>query len=467
MSTTRYVLICCFVQLYATTVQSQKQANVWYFPDQSGLDFSTGEAVPLDDGILPWSEGCSSICDSSGQLLMYANPTTVWNRNHQIMPYGDGLLGGNSSTQGCLIVPKPSSDHIFYVFTLDEFQHDLENGLRYSVVDMCCDNGLGCVMFEHKNILILEDAGEKLAATYHSNGVDIWILSREHHSNEFHAFLITESGIQNSVVSAIGWDNDQNLVANAIGQMKISPDGSKVAMAVSNQMPNVIQLFDFDNTTGIVSNMVDLPTPTNTGSAYGVAFSPDNSKLYIQGMPPTGLDQYDISSGVASEIIDSQHHVTWNGPYGGTGLQLANNGKIYVCQPINIGVIHSPNLPGDACDFEGIAISSYSFYSLPSFIDSFQYTNTVTNCGVGISSNNNADFVLYPNPASDQFTINIPKGFLDGEIQICNSVGATIEHVMVNGRKQIQYNLTKYPSGVYYIQVRNSSHQLSQKIIVE
>src|SRR4051812_7252503 len=85
----------------------QKQGNIWYFAEYSGLDFTTGTAVPITGGQIHSpgsnSEGCSSICDDNGTLLFYASPTTIWDRTHTIMPNGNGLLGGISSTQGVLI----------------------------------------------------------------------------------------------------------------------------------------------------------------------------------------------------------------------------------------------------------------------------------------------------------------------------------------------------------------------------
>src|SRR5271170_4015579 len=88
----------------------QKQGNIWYFSDSAGIDFSTGNAVALTDGNIDSSpgidEGTSTISDSAGHLLFYADAIKVWNRNHQVMPNGSGLLGGVSSTQGAFIVPQ-------------------------------------------------------------------------------------------------------------------------------------------------------------------------------------------------------------------------------------------------------------------------------------------------------------------------------------------------------------------------
>src|SRR5258705_1776138 len=102
---------------------SQKQGDIWYFAEYAGLDFSNGDPALLTDGQVASvgtnSEGCSTISDSAGNLLFYATPTTIWNRNHQVMPNGSDLMGGLSSSQGVLIIPKPKSSNLFYVFTED------------------------------------------------------------------------------------------------------------------------------------------------------------------------------------------------------------------------------------------------------------------------------------------------------------------------------------------------------------
>ncbi len=361
---------------------AQKQGNIWCFAEYSDLNFATGTAVPITNsqisslgGTGENSEGCSSICDSAGNLLMYASPTSIWDRSDNVMPNGSGLMGGMSSTQGVIIIPKPESCNLFYVFTLDEFQNNLANGLRYSIVDLCLDNGMGDVVSGSKNILLLDSTGEKMAATFHSNGTDIWLVTRKHYTNQFYSFLITTSGISPPVISAIGWSNPQVGIANAIGQMKISPDGSKIAFVVGNQTPYLVQLFHFNDTTGVISNEIDLPTSTNSGNPYGVAFSPDNSKLYIQGPTPTGLNQFDLSSGIPDTIINSLYNVPCSN-CGSFGLQLANNGKIYINQAPNIGIINSPNLAGNACNCVSNVIASNAAYTFPSFIDNFKYKNT-------------------------------------------------------------------------------------------
>src|SRR6267142_6834319 len=82
---------------------SQRQGNVWYFGDHAGVSFNSGIPVALTDGATfntnQYSEGTTAISDSAGNLLFYSNGQKLWNRNNQVMPNGDSLLGNFSSTQ--------------------------------------------------------------------------------------------------------------------------------------------------------------------------------------------------------------------------------------------------------------------------------------------------------------------------------------------------------------------------------
>ncbi|HKC67562.1 MAG TPA: hypothetical protein VKG26_04985, partial [Bacteroidia bacterium] len=120
---------------------AQKQGNIWYFGNHAGIDFNSGSPVPLSNG-QTYSpdgtpiEGTSVISDNTGALLFYTNGMKIWNRNQQVMPNGNNLLGNFSSSQAALIVPKPGSSRYFYVFTTDDFSEDnLQYGFRYTVVD--------------------------------------------------------------------------------------------------------------------------------------------------------------------------------------------------------------------------------------------------------------------------------------------------------------------------------------------
>src|SRR5258706_8616392 len=91
--------------------QAQKQDYNWCFGDSCGIHFTDSSATffvsalsydPLDSMAL---ESCASISDTSGNLLFYTSGSIVWNKNHQVMPNGTGLLEENTVTQGALILP--------------------------------------------------------------------------------------------------------------------------------------------------------------------------------------------------------------------------------------------------------------------------------------------------------------------------------------------------------------------------
>jgi urease alpha subunit len=106
----------CFLSI--SSLFAQKEANIWYFGANAGLDFNSGTPVALLDGALDTIEGCATISDTDGNLLFYTDGITVFNKNHTIMLNGMGLNGDTSTTQSALIVPKPNDENTYYIFTV-------------------------------------------------------------------------------------------------------------------------------------------------------------------------------------------------------------------------------------------------------------------------------------------------------------------------------------------------------------
>src|SRR5690349_5294703 len=100
-------------------IYSQSYANWWYFGQNAGVTFQTGSPVAVSGGQINTIEGTAAISDAAGNRLFYTEGVTVWNRNHIPMPNGTGLMGDPSSTQSAVIVQKPGSTTIYYIFTVD------------------------------------------------------------------------------------------------------------------------------------------------------------------------------------------------------------------------------------------------------------------------------------------------------------------------------------------------------------
>jgi len=348
---------------------AQRPTDKWYFGRQAGLDFSSGAPTPLLDGAMTTYEGCATATTKRGELLFYTDGQTVWNRQHQPMPNGRRLMGSGSSTQSALIVPDPGSGNIFYIFTVAP--QGAPNGLRYSVVDMTRDNGLGDV--PRANLLLLTPVAEKLAAVRHPNGRDVWVVAHRWNSNAFIAYLVTADGVAaKPVMSNVGAMN-AGPGRNAIGALKFSPDGTMLAAAIWRES-NKFEVYDFDRATGKVSNARSFGTYPE---AYGVEFSPDGTKLYgtCNGnsnsktpttSPETQVWQFDLKTKAAVQVGRSANHKIG-------ALQRGPDGKIYVAREDNsfLGVIGSPNTAGTACGYvdDGLKLGGRrSKLGLPGFI---------------------------------------------------------------------------------------------------
>ncbi|RDY60780.1 T9SS type B sorting domain-containing protein [Flagellimonas nanhaiensis] len=366
-------------------VMAQKQAAIWYFGRNAGLDFNSGSPLTLTNGALSTQEGCATISDASGNLLFYTDGITVWNRNHLPMPNGAGLLGHPSSTQSGIIVPSPANTNIFFVFTVDEAGES--NGLQYNIVDMTLDGGLGDVTT--KNVPLATPVTEKLTAVEHANGTDIWVLSHRYGSDEFLAYLVTGTGLNTTpVVSGVGISHPILYNGQGVrGYLKVSPDGQFLASASAGTVHT--ELFRFDSSTGQVSSPILLdsffpPPPLFGGNnPYGIEFSPDSSKLYVGNTVSTAsftftstLYQFDMGIYDQTTIINSGLAISppKNGETG--ALQLAIDGKIYVAHhgESSLAAINDPNLSGLACNYQDNVVSlgvATSALGLPPFIQSY------------------------------------------------------------------------------------------------
>lgn len=368
----RKILLFVLVAFNVLYSFSQGQTNIWYFGDNAGLDFSSGDPVAITDGQLVTDEGCASISNENGDLLFYTDGSTVWDRNHDIMPNGTGLQGNSTSSQSAIIVPFPDDSTKYYIFCVD---HNINfGGLYYSVLDLTLNGGNGDIVPSQKNIVLLASSGEKIAAVSDENG-GYWVLGYASSTGSviasydtFHAYHITSSGIDvNSVRSTYnGCATDDSR-----GYLKISPDGTKIAICNQNQLH--VCLHSFDTSTGIVGSEIAQLITEN--APYCAEFSASSGKMYVSSgqhsVTTTYLHQFDITATDINATKVELHSAVEQR----AGLQLAIDGKIYFARPDRnfLGAINNPEADGLACDYVNNAVnlgSGTSQQGLPPFIQS-------------------------------------------------------------------------------------------------
>jgi hypothetical protein len=84
--------------------------------------------------------------------------------------------------------------------------------------------------------------------------------------------------------------------------MKVSPDGSQCALAIKGI--NIVEIFDFDNATGKLSNPISLSFPGGS-LVYGIEFSSNGSLLYISSGGTKKIYQYNLMAGSNEAIAAS------------------------------------------------------------------------------------------------------------------------------------------------------------------
>jgi len=402
-------ILCAYWLLFAHNLEAQKsvyrsncpasmkQAQVWYFGEKAGLDFRGGTASPLtDENVMTAFKASSSICDSLGNFLMLTDGKRVWDRTFTLMPNATGLAADLGVTQPCIIVPWPGDSSRYFVFTVDMINFTdpvnfTTRGLSYTIIDLSQRGGLGDAVSSALNSPLITPVCQKLTAVKHKNGHFFWVIAHEWNSDKFYAYLVTNAGIAPPVVTAIGSYQGGGSAddKNAVGYLKASPDGTRLAQAVTQK--KLIELFDFNNETGVISNPQSYTTAKPGVDPYGLEFSPNGRYLYatlfeiggvVQPSWPSYLFQFDLTTGLNNPVvIDSIRGLRV------AALQLGTDGRIYLSRTNNIlskrdslEVIYNPNRPGTACNFNRLnntvgagqpLLGRKSIYSLPNLVQSF------------------------------------------------------------------------------------------------
>jgi len=209
-----------------------------------------------------------------------------------------------------------------------------------------------------------------LSIVKQANNEDYWIITHIQNTNSYYVFSLTSSGVNTTpIISTLGLDSD----FNSAGFLKFSPKGNKLVRTGVYGMNPYGLLFDFNTSTGVLSNQIILTAWPNSypDGVNGAEFSPNGELLYVAGSE--NIRQFDLN---AVDIPNSMQ--TLFVTPGITAMQVAPNGKIYIGRGFvdKLCVINSPNQFGVAAnitvdnidlnnhDCMGVYLHSINLFSL-------------------------------------------------------------------------------------------------------
>lgn len=371
-------------------VQAQKEASQYFYWRESGIKFNEQgiETYTNTNNIsnIQTSKDFSPVlCDRDGNLLLYTNMETIYDRSGKVMENGEGLLANRNGIQGAVWVELPASrGRYYYLFYSDakgtqfgNFPHD--SIVSYALVDMQGNGGLGKVV--QKNVFLHGGSSGYIAAVRHKNDVDTWVMTYHFHRKEFMAYLVSSCGITGPVISKDNIAKELSLI-DPPPQLRFSPQGDKLAClhaTATNGGNGVVGIWNFDNENGTLSYKYGIE-----GVSINYFFSPSGQFVYTCNQWLQGLVQYDVTEPDSANCYASRYEISPMNTSGHTGPSsdfaahlYGQDGSIYL--PMIPGMpavwltrITYPNLKGAYAQFDTIDKNSRIGYNL--FIHDHMYS---------------------------------------------------------------------------------------------
>lgn len=495
----KYINLIYFLLFFINDTSAQKQDYVWMLGGVGTAEntiegmiwsWSNDESEPMIID-LPYRIGSvnASISDENGNLLFWSNGCSVVNRNHKVMPNGDTLnwdpireivSGWDTCEYGYVgrgnikIVPDPrdfgEEQKGFYIIHKAR-RYNSQNGiittdLRYSYVDMTLDSGLGDVVYYDSILYDGAVTNSNLEVILKENGKDWWIIQPVEDDSIMITYSIDQDGITRMP------DQSSNILFSdkraGAGTMRISPDGSK--LAYYDYFLN-LHVYDFNQKIGEISNHQKVTIfedaedmPIDKFRFGSVEWSPNSRFMYVAVRDSLfQVDSWEANMNEGIRLIDVYDGAV--NPFATTFYvaSLAPDCKIYIGSTSgnrSCHIIHEPNELGTACNFvqNGLQIPGPNGTNIP--IHPRFRINEEEKCNPLITSvfddlvYYRRDLAVYPNPASDIITIELPENIDDSQLIIYDIQGQVMLTREINhsGYKIVE-DISQLISGIYHVEL--------------
>lgn len=458
----RFFLMIALTIISGMYIWAQKEQNNWLFGFNAGLTwqpplrtfnaigiFGTPNATLTNmPSIIPYSpintyEGCFSLSDANGDLLMFSDGITIWNKQMQPMPNADPtkgtqLTGHPSSAQSGIILPYPLDPNKYIVVTVG---YNDSNNLSYSVVDMELQGGLGDVVAEQRNIKLTGaygTLGETVTAVRHSNKRDFWIVALGRGTSTYlNVWQVINTGVKTSLHGYL-LTPGTTVPERANGCIKFSPDGKSFAFV--NYGEGRLNIGTFDNTTGKLLSIKQRSLPASTyGFPYGVEFTKSGKYLYVVNSPgDVGIIQgsvlqvFDFSELLTASNLETvqplkritnEPSISSDGGHFGS-IGMGPDGYMYMNDfgTSSTFVITNPEAPTNLKIYNLPAFlgSAKSYWSIPSFAASWFRMEVACPMNICINKEQNYDLRVFNGEGFQQLS-KVTVDFGDGVVKTVSS----------------------------------------------
>jgi gliding motility-associated-like protein len=367
-----YSALLCFLATFST---AQKEAAIWSVGSNLQFNFQSGN---IEFSTFPANyQANSTICDKEGNLVLYTDGRTVWNRNNEIVVNGEGLIPSVAYQNKLpVFVPYPKKAGWYILIYEEDYSSIYDNTLYYAEIDANANGGKGEVV--RKKIKIHDNFHSSPTIAGFCNNSYYWLVIEKNENtiiderrDRIYFYKIDENGV--NLTPKIDGQLD---IGNSSGY-KFSPNGDKFYFRFGGNQVEQEVIADFNFITGEMYNTRNVGFTVN----FHKEFSPDSRLLYF--FSNNKLIQVDARYSTTASIVNSAVTIltlesNTDIIYPGGDLQIAPDGKIYFSyydindRKTKLGVINDPNKKGFACNAQTdfFTITGNTF-RLPEFVTSF------------------------------------------------------------------------------------------------
>ena len=432
----------------------------------------------------------SVICDSSGQVELTSNICDLRDSDFLVMQGGEVLTEnedvqeeyceqgfGYPTFHGSRFYPKGEGYDLIFLDAFDEFinNNTVRRGSSKNLYHLKI-RGSQEAGYELNRKILLEGLFElgKLKTTYHANGEDIWVIMNPHSTDTLLSYLLVDDTLSLESTSVLG--------PELIPKQSEAGFYSNLAFSSKNDMmafvsPVGINVYDFDDETGAFTDYRNFEIPYFSFS--GVCFSPSDRFLYAGNSD--NLYQVDLESDRENPSIYDYGSIftteldEFGWPVAVGNMVTGPDCRIYISAGSTINfmhVIHNPEgLEEEARLEKYIPLPKLFFFDFPTAPNLFPHCDPSIEFGIKTSVlepvNVEHPMVVFPNPASDQTSINVHPDYA-GRLYVYDMQGRLVQEDAVSeNTSNHTLSVQGWLSGLYVLRYESEQGVFVGKLVVE